>query len=300
MDHDMDKLRQELREIAKEYRIDEIRFVDASDLDPVDVFQARQPRVLMPKSKSLIVTSVYVGGFVLPGEDPKLHSKMSRLTLSGFYFNVVDPLKPLRDHLVANGYEALIYDGLTEDNCIPLKAAGVRAGLGWIGKNTLLLNRKYGSFQALGAIITDADLSEENEMEQNLCGSCTACMDQCPSAALTPQKLDRSRCISNLLEEDDMPDFIQSVPYYFFECDICQEACPWNEKHLSHPLKTPMGSTFTNQQELLDLFRYDNLLSMDEETYHEKVLPLLTGVPLSYELFQRNVRLAYQYNHSSE
>lgn len=298
----MEQLRNEISGLAREQGIDEIRFIDAEYLEPIHVFTERQPRVLMPSARSLIMSSIYIGAFQLKEDQkqPELHGKMSRLTLSGFYFNVVKPLEPIRDLLIANGYQAMIYDGLLEDNCIPLKAAAVKAGLGWIGKHTLLVHPDYGTWQALGAIITDADLAEVNTVLKDQCGSCTSCLEHCPTQALKPRKLDRSRCLSNLLEEPDMPDSITAIPeQYFFECDLCQEACPWNQKHLSTPLKTPFGSRFTgqdgqltNQEELLELFRFDALLQMNEKEYNQRILPLLTGVPLSYDLFRRNVLLA--------
>jgi len=297
----MEKTKEEIRKIADNHMLDEIRFIDAENIEPKEVFKDRQPTDLMPDAKSLIISSVYVGGFYLPDEDLDVHAKMSRLTLSGFYFNVVDPLKPICEYLISKGFKAIIYDGLLEDNCVPLKPSAVKAGLGWIGKNTLLLNQKYGSFQALGAIITDADLSEVYKIEGDHCGSCTSCISNCPTKALEPRQLNRSICLSNLLEEDGMPETIESIPQnYFFECDLCQEACPWNKTHLSKPLKTRIGNTFTSQKELLNLFRFDVLLNMDEDTYNKKILPLLTGVNLSYDLFKRNVRLAYNNKHINE
>jgi len=281
--------------------ISEIRYIDAEELGPKDIFLGRQPKDLMPEAKSLIISSVYIGGFRLPDEDLDIHGRMSRLTLSGFYFNVVDPLKPLRDYLISQGYKAMIYDGLSEDNCVPLKPAAVKAGLGWIGKNTLLVNKKYGSFQALGGIITNADLAELYPIEEDHCGNCTACINSCPAKAIDPRKLNRSKCLSNLLEEDNMPESITEMPgNFFFECDICQETCPWNKEHLVKPFKTKILDTFKCQKELLELFRFDSLLNMDEDTYKEKILPLLTGVNLSYDLFRRNVRLAYHYRHKTQ
>ncbi|MEL7656341.1 MAG: 4Fe-4S double cluster binding domain-containing protein [Bacillota bacterium] len=294
----MEKIKEKLKEIAEKSLINEIRFIDTEELEPKDVFCGRQPKDLMPDAKSLIISSVYIAGFYLPETDLNVHGKTSRLTLSGFYFNVVEPLKPLCDYLISQGYQAMVYDGLLEDNCVPLKPAAVKAGLGWAGKNTLLIDKKYGSFQALGGIITNADLAEVYEIVKDHCGSCEACINSCPSKAIETRKLDRSKCLSNLLEEDNMPESITEMQgNFFFECDICQEACPWNKKHLSNPLKTRFNYTFTNQKELLELFRFDSLLSMDEETYREKILPLLTGVELSYDLFQRNVKLAYHFMH---
>lgn len=297
----MDQLKEELKRIAEDQMISEIRFVDAEPLAPAELFCGRQPKDLMPDAKSLIIASVYIGAFRLPGVDPDIHGRMSRLTLSGFYWNVVEPMKPLRDHLISRGFDAIIYDGLSEEDSIPLKPAAVKAGLGWQGKNTLLLNRKYGSFQALGGIVTNADLAEAYQAEESRCGECTACISVCPGSALEQRGLNRSKCLSNLLEEDDLPDTVKEMPdSYFFECDICQDACPWNKAHLRDPLKTRLGDSFTQKEELLELFRFDSLLSMDEDTYNRKILPLLTGVKLPYPLFQRNVRLAWNYRHKQD
>jgi len=297
----MEQIKEKLKQIAEEYLISEIRFIDAEPLEPRELFHDRQPKDLMPGAKSLIISSVYIGGFRLPEEELDERGRMSRLTLSGFYWNVVEPLKPLQDYLISQGYEAIIYDGILEENCVPLKPAAVKAGLGWQGKNTLLLNKKYGSFQALGGVITNADLSEVYPMEEDHCGSCSACAKSCPANAIENRRLDRSKCLSNLLEEDNMPETIKEMPdNYFFECDICQEACPWNRTHLVQPLKTKINDTFTCQEELLELFRFDSLRNMDEDTYNKRVVPLLTGVDLPYRLFRRNVELAYRYKHSKE
>lgn len=297
----MEYIKEKLKQIAEDCLLNEIRFIDAEELEPRELFKGRQPRDLMPDAKSLIVSSVYIGGFRLPDEGAEERGRMSRLTLSGFYWNVVEPLKPIRDYLVSQGYEAMIYDGILEDNCIPLKPAAVKAGLGWQGKNTLLMNKNYGSFQALGGIITNADLAETYQIEEDHCGSCTLCAASCPGRALANRSLDRSRCLSNLLEEDDMPETVKEMPdNYFFECDICQEACPWNRAHLEEPLESKILDSLTGRNELLEMFRFDNLFNMDEDTYNAKILPLLTGVKLPYALFRRNVKLAYNFSHKQE
>lgn len=98
-----------------------------------------------------------------------------------------------------------------------------------------------------------------------------------------------------------MPESVTEIPgSYFFECDLCQEACPWNRKHLNNPIRTEIDSTFSSKDSLTELFRFETLLNMDEGTYREKILPLFTGVELSYELFRRNVNLAYRYRHKQQ
>jgi epoxyqueuosine reductase len=113
------------------------------------------------------------------------------------------------------------------------KALAARAGLGWIGKHTILLNREIGSWFMLGEIITDLELPYDRPTK-NLCGDCSACMDACPTRALkAPCVLDARLCISYLSIENGgaIPqDLARFIPDGTHGCDLCQEACPYNEK----------------------------------------------------------------------
>lgn len=290
----MDILKAEILSSAKENMIDEVRFIDCKPFEPKKLFSERQPLDIMPDGKSIIVTSIYIGNFVLDDFNPLLQSRTSRLTLSGFYANIVNPLVPIQKILLSKGFKAYICDGVAEENSIPLKLAAIKAGLGWRGKNTMLLSDVYGSFQALGGIITDADLSEYNKVMEDKCGTCSACIDLCPTAAIEkPYVLNKSKCISNFLEEETIPDLgYFTLDNYFFECDTCQNICPWNTKHIESPLLTPMGETFDLKYKLSELFSFKNLLKIDKHEYEDKILPLLSGFDLSYEMFKRNINLA--------
>jgi epoxyqueuosine reductase len=112
------------------------------------------------------------------------------------------------------------------------------AGLGWIGKNTLLLNQRMGSWLFLGTILTNLELAPtvavRESLPPDLCGSCTRCIDACPTDALVdPYLMDARRCIAYLTIELRGPipeEFREPMGSHVFGCDICQDVCPWNRK----------------------------------------------------------------------
>jgi|HubBroStandDraft_1064217.scaffolds.fasta_scaffold27642_2 epoxyqueuosine reductase len=109
------------------------------------------------------------------------------------------------------------------------------AGIGWIGKNTCLLNQTLGSWLLLGVIITSLDLTPDawSVLAADRCGTCTRCIDACPTNALTPRQMDATRCISYLTIEKRGPvdeSLRTPIGRQVFGCDICQDVCPWNRR----------------------------------------------------------------------
>jgi epoxyqueuosine reductase len=125
------------------------------------------------------------------------------------------------------------------------------AGLGWLGKNTLLINKQSGSYFFLAEIICDLELEYDHPLTKDYCGTCTACIDACPTDAIQPYVVNASKCISYLTIElkDAIPaEFAGKMNNWMFGCDICQQVCPWNR--FSVPHQEPQ---FEPSEELLNM-----------------------------------------------
>ena len=163
-----------------------------------------------------------------------------------------------------------------------------RAGLGWIGKNTLLLNREFGSELFLGVLLTDQSLEPDGPRPEH-CGTCTACLDACPTAAFPePKVLDARRCIGYLTVEhrsEISDEFRSGVGTMIAGCDICQEVCPWTRRAPAdlHPEFAPATSRLRPKLEDLE--------GLDEEGYSQ----WRRGSALNrirFEQFRRNLGIA--------
>ncbi len=115
----------------------------------------------------------------------------------------------------------------------------VRSGLGWVGKNGNLLNKDYGSFFFIATLITDLDIAADAPFTTDHCGTCTRCIDACPTNAIvSPTVIDANKCISYLtieLKDALMPSgYEQRTDNWMFGCDICQDVCPWNRFSKPH------------------------------------------------------------------
>ncbi len=147
------------------------------------------------------------------------------------------------------------------------RAWAEKAGLGWNGKHTLLIQKKQGSFFFLAELIIDLQLEYDQPFTTDHCGKCTRCIDACPTDAILPNNnLDASKCISYLTIElrDNIPSgFKNQMEDWMFGCDICQDVCPWNR--FSEPHNQPL---FTPKEPLLEMNKRD-WQELTEETFRK-------------------------------
>jgi epoxyqueuosine reductase len=195
-----------------------------------------------------------------------------------------EKLTVLADYLRSELEPATQVKSYVDTGPILEKNYAAAAGLGWIGKNTLLLNKKFGSFLFLGEIITDTELAYD-EPADNLCKTCTACMDACPVGALEEAGvLNATKCISYLTLEhrSDLPENT-NLHGYLAGCDLCQTACPYNV-HAPQSLEP----TFQPRPEILSLSA-DSTASMSPAEFKQFTQNSALE-RIKYPMWQRNVQ----------
>ena len=291
-------LSEKIRNLADSIGIDALGFAEASEFSDYALKNSkrRDPKLSLPNAKTIIVAGIYIGGVTLPAWTNPWYGRTSRLYLSEFFLDVVKPLEPIADFLKNEGYQATVCEGSKKEGSIlPLKLAAIRAGLGWQGKHSLLISKKYGTFLALGGIITNADLEHNTKEESNRCHKCDKCQEACPLAALDqPYVLNINKCLSYLLQVEHLPENAQAVmENKVGDCEICQQACPWNKKHLDNSLVTNMTESFQKKiGDWEDFFYLPNLVKLSEKGYRKMFDQLNTDI--SYNIFHRNVMIAME------
>lgn len=197
------------------------------------------PRVLVPGARTVVSVLHSYRPATEPATGPEI-GRVSRYAWGDDYHDVVkERLAELYAWLV-DRHGAIHGRAFVDSAPLMDKAWAARSGLGWQGKHTNLISRRHGSWFFIGTLVLDLDLEPDGPVPDH-CGSCTRCLDACPTGALEPYRIDASRCISYLTIEhraDDIPEELAlGLGNWIFGCDICQEVCPWNR--FSRPASEP-------------------------------------------------------------
>jgi len=211
------------------------------------------PTLLVEGSKSVI--SLLLNYFPSEEQTDKTAPKISKYAYgTDYHFVIKDKLKQLL-HFIQDEIGDVHGRAFVDSAPVLDKAWAAKSGLGWIGKHSNLLTQQLGSFYFIAELIVDLDLEYDSATTDH-CGSCTACIDACPTEAITePYVVDGSKCISYFtieLKENIPTEFKGKMDDWMFGCDVCQDVCPWNR--FSKPHSQPL---FNPHPELLSLTKKD-------------------------------------------
>jgi epoxyqueuosine reductase len=180
------------------------------------------PESLLPGARSVVSAAL---SYYAPGPDAELgEGRLPRYTWSDRYAELRAKLERLGERL---GGE---YRVLVDENQHVDREGASRAGVGFYGKNTLLITRRHGSWVVLGTVVTTAEIERSAPLELD-CGSCTRCIDACPTGALDdPGVLDSTKCLSYWSQAPGAvpAEYREEMGSFVYGCDICQDVCPWN------------------------------------------------------------------------
>jgi epoxyqueuosine reductase len=240
----------------------EMRWMDRPEQDRAD------PRTVMPDVRSVVVLAT---NYFTPHEhsdDPTL-GKISRYAWGDDYHDVLRA--STQELLERIKLEAPDVKGRVCVDTAPMmeKAWAVRAGLGWIGKHSNLITKDLGSWVFLSELLLNIELEYDNTVVEDHCGTCTACLDACPTSAIVePYVVDSRKCISYAtieLRDESLPAEIASnLNGWLYGCDICQDVCPWNR--FEQPSEEPAFEP-RNAETSLSL---DGIDRMEHEEYAER------------------------------
>ncbi len=234
---------------------------------PDAVAKRADPRRIMPEIRSILV----VGMDYYPADCPPaegLVGRVSRYAWGADYHELMlERLEQLASWIDRQMARPLTYRAYVDTGPLLERALAHQAGLGWIGKNTNLVHPDHGSYFFLGELLLDLDLEPDTPWSEDRCGSCTACLDACPTGALVaPHTLDARRCISYLTVEHRgaIPEALRPLlADRVFGCDICQEVCPWNRR-FARPTDEPGLQPLHPTLDLLEL------LELDEDAFRAR------------------------------
>lgn len=225
--------------------------------------RSTDPRRTMPEAMSLIVgaRSYPPDSVEHPGTGP--HGRVARVAVDDHYGALRDGLEAIAVRLRDDGWKAMV---LADSNSLVDRAVAHRAGLGWFGKNANILVPGLGSWVVLGSVLTEAPLPVTDSQVRDGCGTCTRCIDACPTGAIiAPGVVDARRCLSWLVQADgDFPEeHREALGHRLYGCDDCQEVCPPNLAVSRRSEPDPRARAEAAWVDVLDLLDADDETLLD-------------------------------------
>jgi epoxyqueuosine reductase len=255
---------------------------------PRSLERRSNPRNILPECESILMLG---SPYSAPLEENP-GGKIAAYALNQDYHDVLgEKLQSLVDFLEGLTGQDIPNRWYTDTGPVLERELAQRAGLGWIGKNTLLINRGFGSYFLLAEIYLGVELVIDTPVTDGYCGNCTRCLEACPTGSLTaPYTLDAKKCISYLTIEyrEMIPlDLRPLIRDLIFGCDICQQVCPWNKSIKENP---NIIEEFKSREDLIDFSLLGELgLSQEEFSARFKGSPVKRTKRAGY---LRNVALA--------
>jgi epoxyqueuosine reductase len=234
-----------------------------------------KPDTLLPDCQTIIVLAAPYPA--PPASVPANTAKIAGYAKSTDYHNVFPPrLEALADWIIQQEEHPIQWRGFTDSAPILEKELARRAGLGWIGKNTNLISPEIGSNFLLAELFLDTKIDPDPPFTADRCGSCTRCLDACPTSCILPNRtIDAAQCLSYLTIENKgqiPPDLRSRIGTHLFGCDICQTVCPWNGKAPVPPQQTLFPPIAALQpSSLIDELQLDDL-AFRERFRHTPIL----------------------------
>jgi len=237
---------------------------------PDAVEKRRDVRNLWPEARSVIVVAAnyYAGEHPPPDDRPR--GRVARYAWGEDYHEVIaDRLRALLAFLNREAGRPVRGKVYVDTGPVLERAWAVQAGLGWIGKNSMLIHPRLGSYLFLGVLLVDLELEPDPPFPFDHCGTCTRCIEACPTGCIRPDRtLEAERCLSYLTIErrEGIPEDLRpAVGDWLFGCDICQEVCPWNRR-FARPTPEP---AFQPREGIARML-LEEILQMDEAAFRSR------------------------------
>jgi epoxyqueuosine reductase len=249
----------------------------------------RDPSGILPGATRAVVVTRHYDHREDTAPPPPGIGRVAKYARGPDYHRTLRPaLLDLADFARSLGGPATVAKAYVDAGPVPERELAQRAGLGWIGKNTMLIDPHRGSYSFLGTVLTNLELTVDEPFDADRCGTCRRCLDACPTGAFVDERtLDARRCIAYLTIEhkgEIDPVFAPSVGNWVFGCDVCQDVCPWNTRFAS----SVAGVRGDSDMARLDL---SQLIAIDDEAFMARfgATPLTRPGPNG---MRRNARVA--------